>query len=96
MSNQSVYGGQGRRKETEPEKGEEVTKLSEELKDEVLQKYTQLSTGLGRLEKSYHIDVHVDPTVIPVVDPSRTVLAAPRDRVNGPSSSSRQNERRTG
>ena len=65
-------------KQTEPDKGEEVTKLSEELK-EVLQQYTQVFTGLGRLEKPYHIEV--DPTVTPVVNPPRTVPAALRDRV---------------
>ena len=66
-------------KQTEPDKSEEVTKLSEELKEEVLQKYTQVFTGLGRLEKPYHIEV--DPTVTPVVNPPRTVPAALRDRV---------------
>ena len=66
-------------KQTEPDKSEEVTKLSEELK-EVLQKYTQVFTGLGRLEKPYHIEV--DPTVTPVINPPRTVPAALRDRVN--------------
>ena len=40
-------------KQTKPDKGEEVTKLAEELKEEVLQKYTQVFTGLGRLEKPY-------------------------------------------
>ena len=66
-------------KQTEPDKSEEITKLSEELKEEVLQKYTQVFTGLGRLEKPYHIEV--DPTVTPVVNPPRTVPAALRDRV---------------
>ena len=65
-------------KQTEPDKGEEVMKLSEELK-EVLQKYKQVFTGLGRLEKPYHIEV--DPTVTPVVNPPRTVPAALRDRM---------------
>jgi len=53
--------------------------LSEELKEEVLQKYTRVFTGLGRLGKPYHIEV--DPTVTPVVSPPRTVPAAIRDRV---------------
>ena len=66
-------------KQIEPDKSEEVTKLSEELKEEVLQKYTQVFTGLGRLEKPYHIEV--DPTVTPVVNPPRMVPAALRDRV---------------
>ena len=66
-------------KQTEPDKGEEVTKLFEELKEEVLQKYTQVFTGLGRLEIPYHIEV--DPTVTPVVNPTRTIPVALRDRV---------------
>ena len=69
-------------RQTEPDKVEEVKKLSEELKEEVLQKYTRVFTGLGRLEKPHHIEV--DPTVTPVVNPPRTP---------GPSSSSRQRER---
>ena len=66
-------------KQTKPDKGEEVTKLSEELKEEVLEKYTQVFTGLGRLETPYQIEVH--PTVTPAVNPPRTVPAALRDRV---------------
>ena len=65
-------------KQTEPDKGEDVTKLSEGLKEEVLQRYTQVFTGRGRLEKPYHIEV--DFTVTPVVYPPRTVPAL-RDRV---------------
>lgn len=65
--------------QTEPDRGEEVTKLSEELKEEILQKYSQVFTGLGRLEKPYRIEV--DPTVTPVVNPPRTVPPALRDRV---------------
>ena len=53
-------------KQAKPDKGEEVTKLSEELKEEVLQRYTQVFTGLGHLEKPYYI--LVDPTVTPVVN----------------------------
>ena len=49
-------------KQTEPGRDEEVTKLSEELKEEVLQKYTQVFTGLGRLEKPYHSDTCHKPT----------------------------------
>ena len=37
--------------QTKPDRGEKVTKLSEELKEEILQKYTKVFTGLGRLEK---------------------------------------------
>ena len=66
-------------KQTEPGRDEEVTKLSEELKEEVLQKYTQVLTGLGRPEKPYHIEV--DPKVTPVINPPRTVPAALCDRV---------------
>ena len=44
-------------KQTKPDKGEEVTKLSEEMKEKVLQKYTQVFTGLGHLEKPYHTEV---------------------------------------
>lgn len=65
-------------KQTGLDRGEEVTKLSEELKEEILQKYTQIITGLGHLEKPYHIEV--EPTVTPVVNPPRTIPAALRDR----------------
>ena len=44
-----------------------------------MQKYANVFTGLGRLEKPYHIEV--DPTVTPVVNPPRTIPAALRDRV---------------
>ena len=44
-----------------------------------MQKYENVFTGLGRLEKPYHIEV--DPTVTPVVNPLRTIPAALRDRV---------------
>ena len=54
-------------------------KLSEELKEEVLQNYMQVFTGLRRLEKPYHIEV--DPTVTPVVNLPRMVPAVPQDRV---------------
>ena len=57
--------------------------MSEELKEEVLQQCTQVFTGLGRLEKPYHIEV--DPTVTPVVNPSGTVPAALRDGVKNES-----------
>ena len=57
----------------------QTTKTSEELKEEVLQKYAQVFTGLGRLEKPYHIEI--DPTVSPVINPPRTIPAALRERV---------------
>ena len=44
-----------------------------------MQKYGNVFTGLGRLEKPYHIEV--DPTVTQVVNPPRTIPAALRDRV---------------
>ena len=54
-------------------------KSPQQLKEEVMQKYANVFTGLGRLEKPYHIEV--DPTVMPVVNPPRTIPAALRDRV---------------
>ena len=54
-------------------------KSPQQLIEEVMQKYANVFTGLGRLEKSYHIEV--DPTVTPVVNPPRTIPAAVRDRV---------------
>ena len=66
-------------KQTEPDQGEEVTKSSEELREQVLQKYAQVFTGLGRMEKPYHIEV--DPTVTPVINLPRTIPAALHDRV---------------
>ena len=46
-------------------------KSPQQLKEEVMQKYANVFTGLGRLEKPYHIEV--DPTVTPVVNPPRTI-----------------------
>ena len=54
-------------------------KSPQQLKEEVMQKYANVFTRLGRLEKPYHIEV--DPTVTPVVNPPRTIPAALRDRV---------------
>ena len=54
-------------------------KSPQQLKEEVMQKYANVFTGLGRLEKPYHIEV--DPTVTPVVNPPRTIPAALRDKV---------------
>ena len=65
--------------ETEPGGIEKHTKSSQKLKEEVLQKYVKVFTGLGGLEKPYHIKV--DTTVHPVVHPPRTIPAALRDRV---------------
>ena len=57
----------------------QTTKTSEELKEEVLQKYAQVFSGLGRLEKPYHIGI--DPTVSPVINHPRTIPASLRERV---------------
>ena len=54
-------------------------KAPQQLKEEVMQKYANVFTGLGRLEKPYHIEV--DPKVTPVVNPPRTIPVALRDRV---------------
>ncbi|CAB4043550.1 Hypothetical predicted protein, partial [Paramuricea clavata] len=47
------------------------------LKEEVIKKHAKIFTGLGRLEREYHIEV--DPT--PVINPSRTIPATLRSRV---------------
>ena len=67
------------REETTTGNRSQTTKTSQELKEEVLQKYAQVFTGLGRLEKSYHI--LIDPTVSPVINAPRTISAALRKRV---------------
>ena len=67
------------REETTTDNSSQTTKTSQELKEEVLQKYAQVSTGLGRLEKRYHI--LIDPTVSPVINAPRTIPAALRKRV---------------
>ena len=51
-----------------------TTRTSQELKEGVFQNHAQVFTGLGRLEKPYHIET--DPTVSPIINPPRTVLAA--------------------
>ena len=51
----------------------------QQLKEEVMLKYANVFTGLGRLEEPYHIEV--DATVTPVVNPPRTIPAALRNRV---------------
>lgn len=65
--------------QTAPDQSEMAMKSSQELKEEVFQKYPHVFTGLGRLEKPYHIEV--DPTVTPVANAPRTIPAALRDRV---------------
>jgi len=70
------------RGETTTDDSSQTTKTSHELKAEVFQKYAQVFTGLGRLEKPYHIEIdHVSP----VINPLRTIPAALRERVNAES-----------
>ena len=42
-------------------------KSPQQLKEEVMQKYANVFTAVGRLEKPYHIEV--DSTMTPVVNP---------------------------
>ena len=55
------------------------TKLTVDLKEEVIKKHPKIFTGLGRSEKEYHIEV--DPTVTPAISPPRAIPAALRSRV---------------
>ena len=66
-------------KRSKPDSIEEGKESSQQLREEVMLNYANVFTGLGRLEKPYHIEV--DPTVTPVVNPPRTIPAALRDRV---------------
>ena len=68
--------------ETTPDDSDQITcsKTTQELKEEVIQKYPQVFTGLRRLEKLYHIEM--DSTVTPVVNLSRTIPAAFRARAS--------------
>ena len=52
--------------ETTPDDSDQIvcTKISPELKEEDIQKYTQVLTGLGRLQKLDHIEM--DPKVTPL------------------------------
>ena len=74
-----VMTGKTEREETTTDNSSETTKTSQELKEEVFQKHAQVFTGLGRLEKPYHIEI--DPTVSPVINPPITIPAALRERV---------------
>ena len=74
-----VMTGKTEREETTTDNSSETTKTSQELKEEVFQKHAQVFTGLGRLEKPYHIEI--DPTVSPVINPPVTIPAALRERV---------------
>ena len=62
--------------ETIPDDGDQITctKISQELKEEVIQKYTQVFTGLGAVTETLP---HGDrPNSYPVVNlPSRTIPA---------------------
>ena len=49
-----------------------VMTTKQDLKAEYTKKYVKVFTGLGGLEKPYHIEV--DPTVKPVVNPPRISL----------------------
>ena len=53
--------------QTIPDDSSQTAKASQELREEVIKKYAQVFTGLGRLEKPYHIEV--DPTVTPPPPP---------------------------
>ena len=66
------------REETTTDDCSPTTRTSQKLK-EVLQKYAQVFTGLGRLEKPYHIEIHA--TVSTVINPPRTIPAALQERV---------------
>jgi len=48
------------------------------LQEELLQKYSQVFTGIGHSGKPYHIEV--DPILTPVINPLRTIPAALQDR----------------
>ena len=67
------------REETTTDNSSQTTKTSQELKEEVFQKYPQVFTSMGRLEKPYHI--LIDPTVSPVINAPKTIPAALRKRV---------------
>lgn len=68
--------------EATPDGSDQITctKISQELKEGVIQKYPQVFTGLRRLEKLYHIEM--ESTVTPVVNLSRTIPAAFRARAS--------------
>ena len=55
------------------------TKLTVDLKEEVIKNHPKIFTAFVRLEKEYHIEV--DPTVTPVINPPRAIPAALRNRV---------------
>ena len=61
--------------QTIPDGNSQTAKASQELREEVIKKYAQVFTGLGRLEKPYHIEVPPPPL--------RTIPAALRERAKG-------------
>ena len=64
--------------ETIPDDRDQITctKISQEFKEEVIQKYAQVFAGLGRLEKPSHIEK--DPTVTRCNPPEVSPSASPR------------------
>ena len=52
-----VTTAKAEREETTPDDSSQTTKTSQELKAEVFHKCAQVFTGLGRLEKPYHIEI---------------------------------------
>ena len=52
-----VMTAKAEREETTTDDSSQTTKTSQELKAEVFHKCAQVYTGLGRLEKPYHIEI---------------------------------------
>ena len=63
----------------QPRKMETIDKPPQDGKEDFIKKYPSVFTGLGRLDKPYHITI--DPIVKSVVNPVRTVPAALREKV---------------
>ena len=68
-SSQVVMTAKKEQEETTPDDSDQTacTKISQELKEEVIQKYTQEFTGLGWLQKLDYIEM--DPKGTPLVNP---------------------------
>ena len=64
-----VMAAKKEQEETTPDDSDQTacTKISQELKEEVIQKYTQEFTGLGWLQKLDYIEM--DPKGTPSVNP---------------------------
>ena len=59
-----VMTAKAEREETTTDDSSQTTKTSQELKAEVFHKCAQVFTGLGRLEKPYHIEIdRVSPLI---------------------------------